>query len=75
MDLHDTGASWQNDHRVRPTRGHPDMTPAGRLYSKAGGHQVIRSVITPNALERILHSGGVDAEASSGDGAGSCRAP
>src|SRR5262245_43811083 len=63
---------WRSNSRVRPNWGHPDHDACGtgfiaRLGGPAG-HDIIEHALS--ALERLTHRGGVDADGSSGDGAG-----
>ena len=61
-----------NFHQSRPQRGHPDHDACGtgfivRLGSEAAHEVVERGLV---ALQRLSHRGGIDADGSSGDGAG-----
>src|SRR6202040_346642 len=72
MDLPSHQRQWQSRTRVRPNWGHPDRDACGtgfiaRLGGPAG-HDIIDYALT--ALERLTHRGGVDADGTSGDGAG-----
>src|SRR5262244_827616 len=63
---------WRSSPRVRPNWGHPDHDACGtgfiaRLGGPAG-HDIVEHALS--ALERLTHRGGVDADGSSGDGAG-----
>lgn len=56
----------------RPTRGHPDHDACGTGFvvrlGGAASHEVVERGL--EALRRLSHRGGVDADGSSGDGAG-----
>src|SRR5246127_2609723 len=58
--------------RPHPNWGHPDHDACGTGFvARLGGtpnHDMIEHALT--ALERLTHRGGVDADGSSGDGAG-----
>src|SRR6266849_6157714 len=56
----------------RVSRGHPDHDACGTGFvvhlEKPASHEVVQRGLA--ALERLSHRGGVDADGSSGDGAG-----
>src|SRR5215813_14133062 len=58
--------------RCHPNWGHPDHDACGTEFvTRLGGapsYEIIQ--ISLNALERLTHRGGVDADGASGDGAG-----
>src|SRR5258706_1442953 len=68
--LHDARSlSPQGRH---PNRGHPDHDACGTGFiARLGGapnYDIVQHAL--NALERLTHRGGVDADGASGDGAG-----
>ena len=62
----------QSGRRKHPNWGHPDHDACGTGFVARLGsppsHDIVQYAL--NALERLTHRGGVDADGASGDGAG-----
>jgi len=62
----------QRGRRKHPNWGHPDHDACGTGFIAQLGspatHDIVQYAL--NALERLTHRGGVDADGASGDGAG-----
>ena len=65
-------ASLSSRHARHPNWGHPDHDACGTGFiarlGAAPSYDIIQFAL--NALERLTHRGGVDADGASGDGAG-----
>src|ERR1700679_3064947 len=62
----------QRGRRKHPNWGHPDHDACGTGFiaqlASPPSHDIVQYAL--NALERLTHRGGVDADGASGDGAG-----